>query len=181
MKLPLALTLLTATTLAAQDPSLAGNNRRDTTRSTPDPIQEGLPLKPGRVISFTTDVGSWMSVDVSPDGQTLVFDHLGDLYTVPIMGGKATSFTHGMAMDAQPRFSPDGKRIVFVSDRGGATNLWIISTDKKDTVQLTRERQLSFDSPEFTPDGKYVLVSRGNNLMMYHVDGRSEERRVGKE
>ena len=167
---PLALAVFvgcSASILAAQDAPNAGA-RRDTTRA--NPIQEGLPLKPERTIRFTTDVGSWLSL-VSPDGQTIVFDHLGDIYTMPIAGGKATPLTRGMAMDAQPRFSPDGKRVVFVSDRGGASNLWIMSLDKKDTVQLTRERQLSFDSPEWTPDGKYVLGSRGNNLMMYHVDG----------
>ena len=154
--------------VTAQDAPNAGA-RRDTARA--NPIQEGLPLKPERTIRFTTDVGSWLSLDVSPDGQAIVFDHLGDLYTIPITGGKATPLTRGMAMDAQPRFSPDGKRVAFVSDRGGAANLWIISLDKKDTVQLTRERTQSFDSPEWTPDGKYILGSRGNNLMMYHVEG----------
>ena len=156
--------------VTAQDaPNAAA--RRDTARA--NPIQEGLPLKPERTIRFTTDVGSWLSLDVSPDGQTIVFDHLGDLYTIPITGGKATPLTRGMAMDAQPRFSPDGKRVVFVSDRGGASNLWIMSLDKHDTVQVTRDRTQSFDSPEWTPDGKYILGSRGNNLMMYHVDGGS--------
>src|SRR6476661_1799455 len=159
-----------ATVGRAQDNN-APPTRRDTARA--NPIQEGLPLKPERTIRFTTDVGSWISLDVSPDGQTIVFDHLGDLYTMPITGGKATPLTRGMAMDAQPRFSPDGKRVVFVSDRGGAANLWIMSLDKKDTVQLTRERQQSFDSPEWTPDGKYIVASRGNNLMMYHVEGGS--------
>jgi Tol biopolymer transport system component len=163
--------LLAAAPLAAQDASNNAGARRDTTRA--NPIQEGLPLKPERTIKFTTDVGSWLSLDVSPDGQTIVFDHLGDLYTIPMTGGKATPLTRGMALDAQPRFSPDGKRVVFVSDRGGATNLWIMSLDKKDTVQLTRERSQSFDSPEWTPDGKYILGSRGNNLMMYHTEGGS--------
>jgi WD40 repeat protein len=164
--------LLAITTVArAQDNNNPPAARRDTARA--NPIQEGLPLKPEREIRFTTDVGSWISLDVSPDGQTIVFDHIGDLYTMPITGGKATPFTRGMAMDAQPRFSPDGKRIVFVSDRGGAANVWIISLDKRDTVQVTRERTQSFDSPEWTPDGKYILASRGNNLMMYHVDGGS--------
>jgi Tol biopolymer transport system component len=162
------LTLAAASALAAQNNA---GTARDTARA--NPLQEGLPLKPERTIRFTTDVGSWLSLDVSPDGQTIVFDHLGDLYTMPIAGGKATPLTRGMALDAQPRFSPDGKRIVFVYDRGGAANLWIMSLDKRDTVQVTRERQQSFDSPEWTPDGKYLLGSRGNNLMMYHVDGGS--------
>src|SRR3954466_14462765 len=168
IRLASLLTLAAASVVAAQNNA---GTARDTARA--NPIQEGLPLKPERTIRFTTDVGSWLSLDVSPDGQTIVFDHLGDLFTIPIAGGKATPLTRGMALDAQPRFSPDGKRIVFVSDRGGAANLWIMSLDKRDTVQVTRERQQSFDSPEWTPDGKYILGSRGNNLMMYHVDGGS--------
>src|SRR5690606_38370013 len=75
---------------------------------TKSPRQEGLPLEVGRTLSLTVREGSWMSVDVSPDGSTIVFDLLGDLYTVPITGGKATPLTRGMAFDAQPRFSPDG-------------------------------------------------------------------------
>src|SRR5688500_8027405 len=70
-----------------------------------DPMQEGLPLRPTRRLAFTTRVGHWMSVDVSPDGRTLVFDLLGDLYTMPIGGGKAVPLTRGMAFDGQPRFS----------------------------------------------------------------------------
>src|SRR5262249_43504638 len=49
-----------------------------------------LPLQTTRNVRFTTDQGTWMSVDVSPDGSTILFDLLGDLYTVPIAGGKAT-------------------------------------------------------------------------------------------
>lgn len=165
-----ALLLALPSALAAQDaPPASTTARRDSAR--PLPVQEGLPLRPERTIRFTTDVGSWLSLDVSPDGQTIVFDHLGDIFTVPITGGKATPLTRGMAMDAQPRFSPDGKRIVFVSDRQGASNLWILSLDKKDTTQLTRERTILFDSPEWTPDGKYIVASRGNALYLYHHEG----------
>src|SRR5438270_10209919 len=92
----------------------------------------GLPLKTARTHAFTTSKGTWISLDVSPDGQTIVFDLLGHLYTMPATGGKATAITSGMAYDAQPRFSPDGKRIVFVSDRSGGDNLWVMSLDKKD-------------------------------------------------
>ena len=73
--------------------------------------------------------GSWISLDVSPDGQTIVFDFLGDLFTVPIGGGDATQITSGMGFDAQPRFSPDGRSIAFQSDMDGGENLYVMSTD----------------------------------------------------
>ena len=75
---------------------------------------EELPLEPERTISFTTKEGTWISLDVSPDGKTIIFDLMGDLYTIPIQGGKATQITEGIAYDVHPRFSPDGKSIVFI-------------------------------------------------------------------
>lgn len=136
-----------------------------------DPMQEGLPLKPTRSLSFSTDVGHWMSVDVSPDGQSLVFDLLGDLYTMPMAGGAATPLTRGMAFDGQPRFSPDGQKVVFVSDRDGGWNLWTISVDKRDTTQVTRGKNNTYYSPDYTPDGKYIVATRDTKLWIYHVDG----------
>lgn len=141
-------------------------------------MQEGLPLAPTRTTTFTTRVGSWMSLDVSPDGRTIAFDLLGDIYTMPIEGGRAMPFTRGMAMDGQPRFSPDGKKIAFVSDRDGGWNLWTISVDKKDTVQVSRGKQNSYESPTWTPDGKYVVVSRNTKLHMFHADGGSGQRLI---
>ena len=145
--------------------------------TTPDPRQEGLPLAPGRTISTSFNEGSWISVDVSPDGQTLVFDFLGDLYTMPITGGTATPLTQGMAFDGQPRFSPDGTRVVFTSDRSGGEGIHIVSVDLTDTVQLTRGKSSAYQSPEWTPDGNYVIATRQGpgqgKLWMYHVDGGS--------
>ena len=100
----LLLALPGTTPLWAQAPAAAGVAARNT-----------LPLKVARTETFTTSKGTWISLDVSPDGQTLVFDLLGDLYTMPASGGTATAITSGLAYDAQPRFSPDGKHIVFVS------------------------------------------------------------------
>ncbi|MEW5916194.1 MAG: amidohydrolase, partial [Gemmatimonadota bacterium] len=136
-----------------------------------DPMQEGLPLAPDRQLTFSTSSGHWMSVDVSPDGQTLVFDLLGDLYTMPIGGGTATPLTRGMAFDGQPRFSPDGKRVVFVSDRDGGWNVWHIAVDKKDTVQVSRGKTFQYESPEWTPDGNYIVVTRNMKLHLFHKDG----------
>ena len=140
---------------------------------------KSLPLETPRRLEFTTSRGSWLSVDVSPDGQLLVFDLLGDLYTLPITGGKATRLTSGPAYDAQPRFSPDGRRVVFVSDRSGGENVWIISLDLKDTVQVTKGEDNLYASPEWTPDGEYIVVSRSEGLRspaklwLFHKDGGS--------
>ncbi len=142
-----------------------------------DPRQESLQLEPSRKIQQTFTEGSWISVDISPDGETLVFDFLGDIYTMPADGGTATALTQGMGLDAQPRFSPDGTRVVFTSDRNGGENLWIMSLDGADTVQVTRGKTSSYQSPEWTPDGDYILSTKsspGNrDLWMYHVDGGS--------
>jgi Tol biopolymer transport system component len=151
-------------------PAHAQQAARDTTK---DPMQEGLPLAPDRLLEYTASEGSWISLDVSPDGRTIVFDLLGDLYLMPIDGGTATPLTQGMAMDAQPRFSPDGRRVVFTSDRSGGQGVWIIDVDKSDTTQLTRGKHDTYDSPEFSPDGKYVFATKDYQLWMYHVDGGS--------
>ncbi|MBS1660569.1 MAG: PD40 domain-containing protein [Bacteroidetes bacterium] len=133
-----------------------------------------LPLKPQRSIHFTTTEGTWTSLDVSPDGKTIVFDMMGDLYTIPIGGGSATQLTKGIAFDSHPRYSPDGKKILFSSDRSGAENIWWIDLEKKDTFQVTKERDQNFPSAAWTPDGDYIVYSKGKMLVqlyMVHKDG----------
>jgi Tol biopolymer transport system component len=138
---------------------------------------DSLPLVPERTLEFVTEEGTWISVDVSPDGRTLVFDLLGDLYTLPIEGGEARALTRGMAFDAQPRFSPDGARILFVSDRSGGENLWTIGPDGSDLRQLTRGEDYIYTSPEWSPDGQYVVGSRTHGLggaaklWIFHIEG----------
>ena len=119
-----------------------------------------LPLEPTREIRFTTNEGSWISVDISPDGATLVFDLLGDLYTLPVDGGTATPLLTGPAFESQPRFSLDGSEIVFVSDRSGGQNLWVLGADGSDTTQITRGNDNLYTSPDWSPDGR---IGRGLN------------------
>jgi Tol biopolymer transport system component len=140
--------------------------------------EEPLPLKPTRKVEFTTDEGTWLSLDVSPDGKIIIFDLVGDLYTVPISGGEAKKITSGMGFSNQPHFSPDGQLIAFVSDRGGAENVWIAKPDGSDPKQLSQDEQVEFASPTWTPDGQYVIAARESqfpiqtfDLWMYHVKG----------
>jgi Tol biopolymer transport system component/imidazolonepropionase-like amidohydrolase len=138
---------------------------------------QGLPLEPGRTLGFTTSEGTWMSLDVSPDGEAIVFDLLGDLYLMPSTGGDATRLTSGMAHDMQPRFSPDGSTLVFVSDRSGDENLWLLDLETGEVEPLTQGDGSAYLSPEWTPDGDYVVVARRapleglEKLWLYHKDG----------
>ncbi|MBA3343412.1 MAG: PD40 domain-containing protein [Gemmatimonadaceae bacterium] len=179
----LLISLLTATLVnpaGAQQDSARGDTLRRATRadSAPRPRpSRDLPLEAARTLSLDTDEGSWMSLDVSPDGRTIVFDLLGDLYLLPIAGGTASPLTSGMAFDAQPRFSPDGKSIVFTSDRDGGDNVWTLDVATRRDRQITKGKTNRYRSPEWTPDGKYVVVSRastpigGSKLWLFHADG----------
>ncbi len=135
-----------------------------------------LPLPYNRAAKFRTDEGTWLSLDVSPDGRTIVFDLAGDLYTLPTSGGNATRITDGPGYDAQPRFSPDGKRIVFVSDRSGSENLYTVAPDGVELRAFTTGEGQRYASPEWTPDGQYIVVSRGHytavseDLYLYRKD-----------
>jgi Tol biopolymer transport system component/imidazolonepropionase-like amidohydrolase len=124
-----------------------------------------LILDRAETIEFTTDEGTWMSLDVSSDGHTIAFDLLGDLYTLPSDGGAATRIAGGMSFESQPKFSPDGKTIAFLSDRSGVENLWVANADGSNPRAVTKDRptqdrpQLML-SPSWTADGQYLLVSK---------------------
>jgi len=141
---------------------------------------DSLPLKPTRSVDFTTSEGTWISLDVSPDGQSMVFELLGDLYTMPLTGGEAKRITAGPAFDSQPRYSPDGKTIVFLSDRWGSENMWLCDADGSNPRALTKGDKNLYASPEWTPDGQYVVASKTSmpigsvyEIWLYHKDGGS--------
>jgi Tol biopolymer transport system component/imidazolonepropionase-like amidohydrolase len=134
-----------------------------------------LPLQPSETIEFSVHEGTWMSLDVSPDGRTIVFDLLGDLYILPIEGGQARRIVGGLSFEAQPKFSPDGRSIAFISDRDGGYNIWTCKPDGSDLKPVTQGRHKVFGSPSWTPNGSFLLaVDRDRTrpgLVMIHKDG----------
>ena len=131
-------------------------------------------------VPINVDEGSWMDVDLSPDGGTIAFNLLGDIYTMPASGGAASRIAEGLAWEVQPRFSPDGKRIAFTSDRGGGDNIWIMNRDGSDKKQVTKEDFRLLNQPSWSPDGRYIVAKKhfttGRSLgtgevWVYHVSG----------
>ena len=134
-----------------------------------------------RSVDFVTSEGTWMTVDVSPDGRTLVFDLLGHVYSIPVDGGDARVLTgdSGVAVNFQPAYSPDGSRIAFISDRSGQNNLWIMNADGSNPRIIEQNLEVRHSLPRFTSDGRFVLARRSalgqerrsSEIWMYAVDG----------
>ena len=149
----------------------------------PKPPKWDVNAPPGmttRQVPIDVTEGSWMNVDVAPDGKTIAFDLLGDIYTMPITGGTPRRIAEGLAYEQQPRFSPDGKRIAFTSDRGGGDNIWIMNLDGSDKRQLSKEDFRLLNQPSWSPDGRFIIAKKHfttqrslgtGEVWLYHVSG----------
>ncbi|GLS84813.1 amidohydrolase family protein [Paraferrimonas haliotis] len=137
---------------------------------------------PLETISIDTKAGTWMNVSLSPDGKTIVFDLLGDIYSMPAKGGEAKPLLKGIAWHMQPVFSPDGKSIAFTSDQGGGDNIWVMNADGSDVRAVTDETFRLLNSPAWSPDSQYLIARKhftgtrslgAGEVWMYHVQGGS--------
>ncbi|TAJ73840.1 MAG: amidohydrolase [Phenylobacterium sp.] len=181
-----------ARTQAPEDQALKPESKTAAPAPTAGPAPTAAPAKPAkwdvndppgaaiRRVPIDVDEGTWMNVDVSPDGRTIAFDLLGDIYVMPIAGGAPTRIAEGLAWDVQPRFSPDGRRIAFTSDRGGGDNIWIMNADGSDKRQVTKEDFRLLNQPTWSPDGRFIAAKKhfttGRSLgtgevWLYHVSG----------
>ncbi len=159
----------------AASPSIAEDKKDDAKWDVNAP--PGLAI---REIPISVDEGTWMNVDVSPDGRTIAFDLLGDIYTMPITGGAPMRIAEGLAYETQPRFSPDGKRLSFTSDRGGGDNIWIMNLDGSDKRQLTKEDFRLLNQASWSPNGQFIAAKKHfttqrslgtGEVWLYHVSG----------
>ena len=134
---------------------------------------------PTHKIEFETSEGTWMSVDVSPDGKTVLFDLLGHLYEMPIDGGTAKVLTKGRSWNQLPRYSPDGSEIAFTSDRSGADNIWIMNRESGELENLTKSSDPVLRG-NWSADGRHILAVRFPRELtlhgeMYNRFGKKQE------
>jgi imidazolonepropionase-like amidohydrolase/Tol biopolymer transport system component len=138
------------------------------------------PPGPTRQVPIDVTSGTWMSLDVSPDGKEVVFDLLGDLYVMPISGGQARPLTSGMAWDMQPRYSPNGRWIAFTSDRGGGDNIWVIDRSGGEPRQVSKETFRLLSQPAWSPDSEFIVARKhfsstrslgAGEMWLYHRSG----------
>jgi Tol biopolymer transport system component len=148
------------------------------------------PHGPGTDVRFTVEEGTWLGVDVSPDGKSVIFDLLGDVYEVPFAGGTARALTTGAAWDTDAHYAADGSRIAFTSDRGGSENLWIMGRDGSGAVALTEEKGDRYTDPVWAPEPGWLLGRRRSTdtrsigvqeLWMVHEQGGAGMRITDKE
>lgn len=101
----------------------------------------------------------WMrNIAVSPDGKKIAFTYKGDIFTVPVEGGEATRLTTSGSYETAPRWSPDGKKITFASDRHGNLDIFVMNATGGTPVRLTSNS--ANETPEsFSADGKEVFYS----------------------
>jgi len=131
-------------------------------------------------IDINVTEGTWMNINVSPNGEHIVFDLLGDIYQIPIAGGEAKPLAQGIAWQMQPVYSPDGKYIAFTSDEDGGDNIWIMNADGTNPHAITTETFRLLNSPAWSPDSQYLVARKhftgtrslgAGEVWMFHVAG----------
>ncbi len=103
---------------------------------------------------------------ISPDGNVIAYAVVSpnleantkpsQIWTVPINGGNPRQITHGGSQNSRPRWSPDGKRVAYISNRGGSSQVWTIAPDGSDARQITKI-STEADGEVWAPDGKHLL------------------------
>ena len=171
-----ALSTVLATTVAAASLSWAADEPAKDKKK----WDVNHPPGPSSQVAIDTRTGTWMSVDVSPDGKQIVFDLLGDLYLLPIAGGEARPLTHSIAWEMQARFSPDGKQIAYMSDAAGGDNIWVMNSDGSNPHEVSKETFRLMNNPVWHPNGQFIAGRKhysgtrslgSGEIWLFHTQG----------
>ena len=166
-----------------QDPKAVADNNADKKEADKKKWDVNHPPGLAATVKLDTRTGTWMTVDVSPDGKQIVFDLLGDLYLLPIEGGDAKALTHSIAWEMQARFSPDGKQLTYMSDAGGGDNIWVMNVDGTEAREVSQEKFRLLNNPVWHPNGQYIAARKhytgtrslgSGEIWLFHAGSASE-------
>jgi Tol biopolymer transport system component len=138
------------------------------------PLLEGRPATWADTVQLTDDEAKCEFVDVFPDGRLLFSSNRSgnaDIYMISADGGELRQLTTDPAVDAGPRWSPDGSQMVFYSARTGHREIWIMPLDGGPARQLTRGRSESL-YPAWSPTGNEIVKRRDGLSVVSVPDGR---------
>jgi tricorn protease len=133
---------------------------------------DALPTRPSR-ISVADDVEDF---GLSPKGERALFAARGDVFTVPIENGPVRNLTHSSgAHDKAAAWSPDGSKIVYVSDASGEEELYLVNQDGSgEPEQLTTDLAMMLYQPVWSPDStKLAFSDKEGRLRVLTVGDRS--------
>lgn len=101
----------------------------------------------------------WLrDVKISPDGSNIAFCYKGDIYKVPVNGGKALQLTTQSSYESTPIWSNDGKKIAFASDRDGGNDVFIMDADGGSAKKLSQNSANELPST-FSKDDNYIYFT----------------------
>src|SRR5699024_3351600 len=123
-----------------------------------------------KLIEFTTDRFTLPNLHVTPDGKSIIFDVLGDIYQVPIEGGKAEVLLQDNNWKRAGKISPDGKTLAYISDESGEFQVWTMDLETQEKRVYPNVRKVNFSNYAYWDYKGNLLIPENNGLRSFKVD-----------
>src|SRR5699024_2005530 len=128
-----------------------------------------------KLIEFTTDRFTLPNLHVTPNGKSIIFDVLGDIYQVPIEGGKAEVLLQDNNWKRAGKLSPDGKTLAYVSDESGVFQVWTIDLETQEKRVYSIKEYIHYPLSAYWDDNSRLLIPTDEGLQSFEVaTGKSE-------
>src|SRR5699024_1087620 len=122
-----------------------------------------------KLIEFTTDRFTLPNLHVTPDEEYIIFDVLGDIYKVPIEGGKAEVILQDNNWKRAGKLSPDGKTLAYVSDETGWFQVWTLNLETLEKRVYPIIESMHYPLYAYWRDNNSLLVPSNDGLQSFNI------------